>query len=58
MAEVRIDLELRLSVPNKELNVNSLVFFLKENMAHIAFEILGALLHGVEERTVSEPQQN
>ena len=48
MAEIRIDLELRLSIPDKELNVNSLVFALKKNMAHIFFNILEALLHGIE----------
>lgn len=58
MPEIRIDLELRLSIPDKELNVNSLVFVLKENMANIAFKILEALLHGIEERAISEMQRS
>jgi hypothetical protein len=57
MAEIRIDLELRLSIPDKELNVNSLVFVLKENMAHIVFKILEALLHGIEQRVVARLQK-
>jgi len=40
MAEIRAGLEPRLSIPRKELNVNSLVFVLKENMADIAFKVL------------------
>jgi hypothetical protein len=40
MAEIRVGLKPRLSIPNKELNVNSLLFcLLRENMADITFRI-------------------
>lgn len=58
MSEIRIDLELKLSIPDKELNVNSIVFLLKKSMGHIAFKILDALLYGIEVRVISGLQEN
>ena len=54
MAEIVIDLQLKVKIPEKGLNINNLLYQLKKFMAQLFFEILRAIFSAVEERTIAE----